>query len=140
MAKNSTALVKDKKIISCSHQFGTMKDTSLVIIGGFIGFLFGMGSVATLFDLLSGAINQTADQITQLSALSTVVLLVVAVVLIVKIRVISSLVVGAIAGVVLNIILRANNIGVANNMDVVKNIDNIEVVNKVSSTLLQMLK
>lgn len=102
-----------------------MKDWLLVVIGVLIGFLFGMSGIATLFDLMSGAITQTADQLTQLNTLSTVVLLVIAIVLIVKIKVISSLVVGAIVGVVFNIILRVNN---------------VDLVSKVSSTLLQMLK
>ncbi len=102
-----------------------MKDLSLVIIGVIIGFLFGMSGIATLFNLMSGAITQTADQLTQLSTLSTVVLLVIAIILIVKIKIISSLVIGAIVGVVFNIILRVNN---------------IDLVSEVSSTLLQMLK
>ncbi|MFW5936342.1 MAG: hypothetical protein ACOCSC_03560 [Candidatus Hadarchaeota archaeon] len=102
-----------------------MKDWSLVIIGALIGFLFGMSGIATLFDLMSVAITQTADQLTQLNTMSTVVLLVIAIILIVKIKIISSLVVGAIVGVVFNIILRANN---------------IELVSKVGTALLQMLK
>jgi hypothetical protein len=90
-----------------------MKDT-IVIIGVLIGFLFGMSGIATLFNLMSEAITETAVQLAQLSALSTIVLLVVAIILIIKIKIISSLIVGAIIGAVLNIILEVNDIHVVN--------------------------
>jgi len=89
-----------------------MKDTTLVIIGVFVGILFGMSGISTLFNLMSGVLVEAADQLSQINALSTLVLLVVAIVLIIKIRVISSLIVGAIIGAVLNIILQVYNIDI----------------------------
>jgi len=91
-----------------------MKDTSIVIIGVIVGILFGMSGISTLFNLMSGVLLEAADQLSQINALSTLVLLVIAIVLIVKIRIISSLIVGAIIGAVLNIILKVYNIDIAN--------------------------
>jgi hypothetical protein len=102
-----------------------MNDKSIVIIGILIGFLVGMSGIATLFNLMSGVISETAAQLSQVSALSTIVLLVVAIILIVKIRIISSLLVGAIIGAVLNIILEVND---------------IHIVNEIYSAILSMIR
>lgn len=74
----------------------------------------GISGMATLFNLMDGLITDTADQISQLGTLSTMLLLVTAIILIVKVRVISSLLVGAVAGAVIKILLEMNNINIAN--------------------------
>lgn len=91
-----------------------MNDNTIVIIGVFIGILFGISGIATLFDIFSGAITDTANQLATINTLSTLLLLVVAVILIVKIKIISSLIVGSIIGAVINILLKVNNIDIVN--------------------------
>jgi hypothetical protein len=91
-----------------------MGETIFVIVGVVIGLLFGMSGIATLFNLMGEALTETAVQISQLSAISTIVLLVIAIILIIKIRIISSLIMGAIIGAVLNIILEMNGIRIVN--------------------------
>jgi flagellar biosynthesis protein FlhB len=102
-----------------------MGENAVMLIGVLIGFLFGMSGIATLFNFMSEAMTETAMQISQMSALSTIMLLIIAIVLIIKIRIISALIVGAIVGAVLNTIFEMNG---------------IHVVNDVYSTLLDMLK
>ena len=93
-----------------------MGENTAVLVGVIIGFLFGMSGVATLFNFMTEAITDTAVQISQMSALSTIALLVVAVILIIKIRIISSLIVGAVIGAVLNVIFEINGIHVMNDV------------------------
>jgi len=91
-----------------------MGDTVPTLIGVVIGFLFGMSGIATLFSTMNAAINEAATQLSQINAVSTLVLLVAAIILIIKIRVISSLIVGAIVGATLNLILELNGIHLTN--------------------------
>ncbi len=93
-----------------------MSDNTLIIIGLVIGLLFGMSGIATLFNFMNMAMEETAQQLAQIGAVSTLVLLVIAIILIIKIRVISSLIVGAIVGAVLNVLLEMNGIHIANNI------------------------
>jgi len=93
-----------------------MGENTVTLIGVLIGFLFGMSGITTLFNFMGEAISDTAIQISQMSALSTIALLVIAVILIIKIRIIASLIVGAIIGAVLNIIFEMNGIHVMNDV------------------------
>lgn len=95
-----------------------MGETSVTLIGVLVGFLFGLSGIATLFSLLSDVVSEAQAQIAQFGVASTLVLLVVALILIIKVRVLSALVVGAIIGAVLNIILEMNGIKL---LDVVQN-------------------
>lgn len=87
-------------------------DSTVTLIGVIVGFLFGMSGIATLLDLMNSVISGAAIQLSQMNAASTLMLLVIAIILIIKIRVISALVVGAIIGAVLNLILEVNGIHV----------------------------
>ncbi|RLI75329.1 hypothetical protein DRP05_15010 [Archaeoglobales archaeon] len=91
-----------------------MGETSVILIGVLVGFLFGLSGIATLFNLMSDVITETQAQLSQISAVSTLVLLVIAIILIIKVRIISALVVGAIIGAVLNLILKMNGIDIVN--------------------------
>ncbi len=93
-----------------------MSDNTIVIIGLVIGLLFGMSGIATLFNFMNMAMEETAQQLAQIGAVSTLVLLLIAIILIIKIRVISSLIVGAIVGAVLNVLLEMNGIDIANDV------------------------
>jgi len=86
----------------------------LVALGVIIGFLFGFNGIATLFNLLGKALTEVQAQLTQISAVSTLVLFIIAIVLIVKVRMLSSLLVGAVIGAVVNAILKLNGIDVLN--------------------------
>ncbi|AEA47886.1 hypothetical protein [Archaeoglobus veneficus] len=91
-----------------------MGDNAVTLIGVVIGFLFGMSGIATLFSIMNAAISEAAMQLSQINAASTLVLLIAAIILIIKIRVISALIVGAIIGAVLNLILELNGIHLTN--------------------------
>ncbi len=93
-----------------------MGDSTFVAIGLIIGLLFGMSGIATLFNFMNVAMEETAQQLAEIGAVSTLVLLVIAIILIVKIRIISSLIVGAIIGAVLNVLLELNGIHIANDV------------------------
>ncbi len=93
-----------------------MGDNTIVAIGLIIGLLFGMSGIATLFNFMNMAMEETARQLAQIGAVSTLVLLVVAIILIIKIRIISSLIVGAILGAVLNVLLEMNGIYIVNSV------------------------
>jgi len=86
----------------------------LVALGVIIGFLFGFNGIATLFNLLGKALTEVQAQLTQISAVSTLVLFIIAIALIVKVRMLSSLLVGAVIGAVVNAILKLNGIDVLN--------------------------
>lgn len=82
-----------------------------IALGLIIGFLFGFSGISTLFNMLEKAVNEVQRSVTQAS---TLILLALVIVLIWKVRVISSVLVGAIIGAVLNYLLKANGIDVVN--------------------------
>ncbi len=82
-----------------------------IALGLIIGFLFGFSGISTLFNMLEKAVNEVQRSVTQAS---TLVLLALVIVLIWKVRVIASVLVGAIIGAVLNYLLKANGIDVVN--------------------------
>ena len=96
----------------------------LVALGVIIGFLFGFNGIATLFNLLGKALTEVQAQLTQISAVSTLVLFIIAIALIVKVRMLSSLLVGAVIGAVVNAILKLNGIDVLNTIytEILKNL------------------
>ncbi len=87
-----------------------MGETTVTLIGLVVGLMFGLSGIATLLSLMSDVVSDAQVQLSQLGMASTLVLLVIALVLIIKVRVLSSLIVGAIIGAVLNLILEANGI------------------------------
>ena len=81
-----------------------MKDITLTIIGVIVGIFLGIGAVKFLLDMLAGS----AELISMLSSgTGLIILIAIAAFLIIKIRLISSLVSGAIIGIVLNVLTRA---------------------------------
>ena len=81
-----------------------MKDTTLTLVGVFIGIFLGVGAVTFLLDLLAGSM----ELISMLSSGAGLVFLIaIAAFLIIKIRVINSLISGAIIGILLNILANA---------------------------------
>ncbi|MFN3384932.1 MAG: hypothetical protein ACK401_08590 [Archaeoglobaceae archaeon] len=85
----------------------------LASVAGFlIGFLFGISSITTLLGFMGNVLIQIDEMLRNLSAMSTLVLLIIAIVLVVKIKAIASLIAGAIVGAVLNLILAQNGINV----------------------------
>ncbi|MEM1957746.1 MAG: hypothetical protein QXD49_08655 [Archaeoglobaceae archaeon] len=86
---------------------------NLASIAGFlIGFLFGISSITTLLSFMGNVLIQIDEVLRNFSAMSTLVLLIIAIILVVKIKAIASLVAGAIVGAVLNLILAQNGINV----------------------------
>ncbi|MEM1672742.1 MAG: hypothetical protein QXU31_00245 [Archaeoglobaceae archaeon] len=86
-------------------------------VGFIIGFLFGMSTITTLLGFLGNVLIEVEETLRNISAFSTVVLLIIAVILVIKIRAIAGLIAGAIVGAVLNLILAQNGINV---LEVVK--------------------
>jgi len=81
-----------------------MKDITLTIIGVIVGIFLGIGAVKFLLDMLAGS----AELISMLSSgTGLIILIAIAAFLIIKIRLISSLISGAIIGIVLNVLTRA---------------------------------
>ncbi|MBU2617319.1 MAG: hypothetical protein KKI07_01395 [Euryarchaeota archaeon] len=81
-----------------------MKDITLTIVGVIVGIFLGVGAVKFLLDMLAGS----AELISMLSSgTGLIILIAIAAFLIIKIRLISSLVSGAIIGIVLNVLTRA---------------------------------
>ncbi len=87
-----------------------MGETTVTLIGLLVGLMFGLSGIATLLSLMSDVVSEAQIQLSQLGVASTLVLLVIALILIIKVRVLSSLIVGAIIGAVLNLLLEANGI------------------------------
>ena len=87
---------------------------SLIAIGIIIGFLFGFNGITMLFNLMGKALTEAQVQLSQMSAVSTLVLFIIAVILIIKVRILSSLIIGAISGAIINLILKLNGIDVLN--------------------------
>ncbi|MEM2120701.1 MAG: hypothetical protein QXR93_06435 [Archaeoglobaceae archaeon] len=86
---------------------------NLASIAGFlIGFLFGISSITTLLSFMGNVLIQIDEVLRNFSAMSTLVLLIIAIILVVKIKAIASLVAGAIVGAALNLILAQNGINV----------------------------
>jgi hypothetical protein len=73
---------------------------------------------------LGKALTEVQAQLTQISAVSTLVLFIIAIALIVKVRMLSSLLVGAVIGAVVNAILKFNGIDVLNTIyaEILKNL------------------
>ncbi|MEM0215564.1 MAG: hypothetical protein QW384_06235 [Archaeoglobaceae archaeon] len=86
-------------------------------VGFIIGFLFGMSTITTLLGFLGNVLIEVEETLRNISAVSTLVLLIIAVILVIKIRAIAGLIAGAIVGAVLNLILAQNGINV---LEVVK--------------------
>ena len=78
-------------------------------LGVIVGFLFGFNGIAMIFNMLTKAVSEVQAHLTQVS---TLVLLVIAIILIVKARILSSLLVGAIIGAILNLALKMNGIDI----------------------------
>ncbi len=89
-----------------------MGETSVTLIGLVVGLLFGLSGIATLLSLMSDVVSDAQTQLSQLGVASTLVMLVIALILIIKVRVLSALIVGAIIGAVLNLILQANGVNI----------------------------
>ncbi len=91
-----------------------MSDKTIMAIGVIVGFLFGFNGIAMLFNLLSHTLTEAEAQLSQISAVSTLVLFMIVVGIIIKVRVLSSLIVGAVVGAVINLLLEMNGIHVMN--------------------------
>lgn len=88
------------------------------VVGFLIGFFFGITSITTLLSFMGKILIQIDEALRNISAMSTLVLLIIAIILVVKIKTIASLIAGAIVGAVLNLILAHNGINV---LEIVKN-------------------
>ena len=89
-----------------------MGETSVTLIGLVVGLLFGLSGIATLLSLMSDVVSDAQTQLSQLGMASTLVMLVIALILIIKVRVLSALIVGAIICAVLNLFLQASGINI----------------------------
>ncbi len=78
-------------------------------LGLIVGFLFGFSGISMVFNMLERAVDEVQKNVTQAS---TLILFVFLLILIWKVRVISSVLVGAVVGAVLNYILKTNGIDV----------------------------
>ena len=61
---------------------------------------------------MSDVVSDAQAQLSQLGVASTLVMLVIALILIIKVRVLSALIVGAVIGAVLNLVLQANGVNI----------------------------
>lgn len=84
-----------------------MKEATITVIGVILGLIFGVSGISFLFNILS----ETATELSKLSsAASLLVLIAIAAIIIIKVRVFSALIVGAVIGAILNMILEVNGI------------------------------
>ncbi len=91
-----------------------MGDKTLLVLGLLVGFLFGFNGISFLLGMMSHTISEAQTQLSQIGAISTLVLFVIAVIIIVKVRILSSLIVGAIVGALINFVLEMNGIHIMN--------------------------
>lgn len=83
-----------------------MSGNTFTIIGVLIGIIFGINAVSVLLEFLSGSV-ELLSLIGSSSGIGLIISVIVAAVLIIKIRIITSLITGALVGIVLNLIVTA---------------------------------
>ena len=81
-----------------------VKDTTFTVLGIIAGIVFGVSAVTFLMNLIAGSM----DLVSQLgSGVGLVIVLAVAAFIILKVRIVSSMITGAIIGVVANIVFQS---------------------------------
>ena len=83
-----------------------MGNNTFTIIGVIIGIVFGINAVSVMLELVSGSVG-LLSLIGSSSGIGLLISVIIAAVLIIKIRIISSLITGALIGIVLNLIVTA---------------------------------
>jgi len=83
-----------------------MGNNTFTIIGVLIGIIFGINAVSVLLELISGSV-ELLSLIGSSSGIGLIISVIVAAVLIIKIRIVTSLITGALIGIVLNLIVTA---------------------------------
>lgn len=83
-----------------------MGSNTFTIIGVIIGIVFGINAVSVMLELVSGSVG-LLGMIGSSSGIGLLISVIIAAVLIIKIRIISSLITGALIGIVLNLIVTA---------------------------------
>ena len=83
-----------------------MGNNTFTIIGVIIGIVFGINAVSVMLELVSGSVG-LLGMIGSSSGIGLLISVIIAAVLIIKIRIISSLITGALIGIVLNLIVTA---------------------------------
>jgi len=83
-----------------------MSSNTFTIIGVLIGIIFGINAVSVLLEFLSGSV-ELLSLIGSSSGIGLIISVIVAAVLIIKIRIVTSLITGALIGIVLNLIVTA---------------------------------
>ena len=83
-----------------------MGNNTFTIIGVIIGIVFGINAVSVMLELVSGSVG-LLSLIGSSSGIGLLISVIIAAVLIIKIRIITSLITGALIGIVLNLIVTA---------------------------------
>ncbi len=83
-----------------------MGNNTFTIVGVIVGIVFGINAVSVLLELISGSVG-LLSMIGSSSGIGLLISVIVAAVLIIKIRIITSLITGALIGIVLNLIVTA---------------------------------
>lgn len=83
-----------------------MRNNTFTIIGVIVGIVFGINAVSVLLGWISGSLG-LLSMIGSSSGIGLLISVIVAAVLIIKIRIITSLITGALIGIVLNLIVTA---------------------------------
>ena len=83
-----------------------MGNDTFTIIGVVIGIVFGINAVSVLLEFISGSVG-LLSLIGSSSGVGLIVSIIIAAILIIKIRIITSLITGALIGIVLNLIVVA---------------------------------
>ena len=83
-----------------------MRNNTFTIIGVIVGIVFGINAVAVLLEWISGSVG-LLEMIGSSSGIGLLISVIIAAVLIIKIRIITSLITGALIGIVLNLIVTA---------------------------------
>ena len=83
-----------------------MGNNTFTIIGVIVGIVFGINAVSVLLEWISGSVG-LLSMIGSSSGIGLIISVIIAAVLIIKIRIITSLITGALIGIVLNLIVIA---------------------------------
>nr|QNO46621.1 hypothetical protein OEAKOMNL_00023 [Methanosarcinales archaeon ANME-2c ERB4] len=83
-----------------------MGNNTFTIIGVIVGIVFGINAISVLLEWIHGSIG-LLEMIGSSSGTGLIISIIIAAVLIIKIRIITSLITGALIGIVLNLIVVA---------------------------------
>ena len=83
-----------------------MGNNTFAAIGVVVGIVFGINAVSVMLEFISGSV-ELLSLIGSSSGIGLILSILIAAILIIKIRIVSSLITGALVGIVMNLIVNA---------------------------------